>query len=269
MPEEQSAGQGARSFLARADADPAGGLKAVVIFVVCALLSTVLWYPLGLPSEIIRTVLAQPTNICRGGFEAFFDVGTPKMYFCSAAVGVLTMAGPIAILIVAFIYRGAVMRVVRQLRGRVPKEAEFLVAPVAATLIFTLAWAGSHFSTATKVGLLPQTVFPGVIGLFTFAVARWGGDVQKRLAGFFDRRDKYPLKVRAAAAVAVPFVLSFLLTNETRVTATALKEQIVVSVGLISGFLALAPRSGDVLAGVTREVAGMRQRVAALRKRPS
>ena len=268
-PEQGSSGQGVRGLLARADRDPAGGLKALVIFVVCAALATILWYPLGLPSELIRSVVAQPTNICRGGFEAFADAGTPKMYFCSAVVGILTMAPPVALLIVAFIYRAAVMRAVRDVRARVPKEADFLVAPVAATLIFTLAWAGSHYSTATKVGLLPQTIFPGVIGLFTFAVARWGRDVQARLAAFFDRRDRYPLKVRAAGAVAVPFIVSLLLTSETRVSAPAIKEQIVVIVGLLSGFLALAPRSGDVLAGVTKEVAGMQERVAAMRKRGS
>jgi len=256
-----SIGQRVRAFLARADADPSGGLKALTILVICGVLSTILWYPLGLPSELIRSVIAQPTNICRGsGFQAFFDAGTPKMYFCSAAVGVLTMAAPVALMVLAFIYRKALALLVRRVRSRLPSEAHFLVAPLAATLLFSLAWAGSHFGTATRAGLLPQTFFPGVIGLFTFAVARWGGQAQRRLAPFFDRRDRYPLRARAVAAVIVPLVVSLLITNEERVSNTALKEQIVVIVGLLSGFVALTPRSGDILAGVTKQVAALRRR---------
>jgi len=217
-----------------------------------------LWTPLGLPSEMLRSVIAQPTNICRGGFEVFAQAGTPKMYFCSAGVGLLTMAGPLLLIVAAFYFRKTLSALVRRYARLLPTEAQFLVAPLLATLLFAMSWSGSHFSTGNGMGIMPQTLFPAVIGLFTFAVGRWGPDAQRRLAPFFDLRDRYPMRLRIAAAIVVPIALSLIITAETRVSNTAFKEQLVVLVGLVSGFLALSPRSGNVLAGVAQQVVSLR-----------
>jgi hypothetical protein len=66
------------------------------------------------------------------------------------------------------------------------------------------------------------------------------------------------MRLRIAAAIVVPLALSLIITAETRVSNTAFKEQLVVLVGLVSGFLALSPRSGNVLAGVARQVVSLR-----------
>ena len=267
------------AFLARVEADPTGGLKAATVFVACALASLLLWYPLGLPSELVRNVIAQPAAICSFGsgsadiFAAAAAAGTPRMYLCSFGVAVLTMAGPIALLVAAFLLRRTIAGLVRRWIGLVPEGLRFLVAPLLSSLLFGLAWAGSHYTTAWSVGLLPQTLFPGVIGLFTFTVARWGSVIQRRLVAFFDLRDRFPMKVRIGVALLVPIVISLVLTAENRVSFNAVKEQLIVLIGLTSGFLALAPRHGDVLAGVSRQVATVseqvnaeaRQRIAAAR----
>jgi len=262
-------------LLRRIHAEPTGLAQAAAALVAGAVLSLLLWYPLGLPSEVVRNVIARPTAICRYGdfFAADRAAGSLGMYLCSAAVGLLTFAGPVALLVLAFVLRRRIGRLVASGARFVPAEARFLVAPLLATALFGLAWSGSHYTTAWNVGLLPQTFFPGVVGLFTFAVARWGPPLQARLARFFDLRDRFSLGLRVAAAFAVPIVLSLLLTRETRVSLTAVKEQTIVLVGLLSAFLALAPRRGDLMAGVRHEVATVahevnaqaRQRIAAAR----
>lgn len=264
----QSGGARVRDLLRRADADPTGLGRAAAVFVVGAVLSVVLWYPLGIPSEIVRNLIARPTVICSFGsgpsdfFAAAAGAGTPRMYFCSWAVAILTMAGPVLLLVLAFMYRARLTRLVTAAAARLPSESRFLIAPVVSTLIFTMAWSGSHYQTSWLVGLvLPQTMFPAVIGLFTYAVGRWGGILQSRLAPLFDVRDRFPMQARIAAAIVAPIVFSFLLTAETRVSLTAQKEQLIVLFGLATGFFMLAPRRGDVLGGVSRQLATVAQRV--------
>lgn len=256
------------AYFWRLASDGSGVGRAVLVFGIGAVLSVVLWYPLGLPSEAVRNVVAQPTAICRGGFEAFADAGTPKMYVCSFGVALMTMLGPILIIALAFAARRTLTRIVLQGATRLPAGTRFLVGPLVSTLVFAMAWSGSHYQTSWLIGLvLPQTMFPAVIGVFTYAVGRWGGDLQRRLGAFFDLRDRFPMKARIAAAVLAPLVFAFVLTAETRVSLTAQKEQLVVLFGMATGFLALAPRTGDVLAGVSRQFEAVAQDVnAAARK---
>lgn len=257
----------ARALLSRAEADPTGRLKALIVLAASSLTSLVLWYPLGLPSELMRGLIAQPTVICSfgGGPNEFFAAaaaaGTPRMLLCSSAVAALTMAGPVLLIAVAFVYRKALTRIVKAVTARLPAEISFLFAPLLATVLFAMAWSGSHYTTAWSFGLLPQTLFPGVVGLFTFAVARWGGAAQTRLGAFFERRDRVPAKARLGLAALVPIAVSLVLMGEDRVSLPALKEQIVVIVGLASGFLALAPRSGDVMSGVRQQAVAVAREV--------
>lgn len=260
-------GAGLRDVVRRLNDDPRGLGKAALVFAAGAILSVLLWYPLGLPSEIVRNLVAQPTLICSFGrgpgdvFAAAAGAGTPRMYACSWGVAILTMAGPLALIALAFVYRRALQRLVGVLAGRLPQELRFAVGPVIATLVFAMAWSGSHYQTSWTIGFLPQTVFPAVVGVFTYAVGRWGAALQRRLAPFFDVRDRLPRAGRIVLAIIFPMAFAFLLTAETRVSLTAQKEQVIVLVGLATGFLMLAPRRGDVLAGVSRELVTVAQQV--------
>lgn len=255
----------------RLDAEPTGLGKLVITAVVCAVAALLLWYPLGLPSELVRSLIAQPTAICRydNVFAASFDAGTPRMYLCSFGVAVLTMAGPVALIVLVYVLRASVRAAIAGAAARAPVNVAWLLAPLAATLAFELAWSGSHYTTAWTIGLLPQVAFPAVVGLFTYTVSRWGSVAQSRLAPLFDVRDGYPPSLRVVAAFVATLLVSFVLTLETRVSLTAVKEQLVVLFGLAAGFVMLAPRHGDVFAGV-REQAGVaaadaRSRIAAAR----
>jgi hypothetical protein len=230
-------------FLASAQADPSGLRAAAVVFVAAAILSVVGWAPLAVPPTLIGAFV--PVGNCTS-----FTPASPQMYVCSAKVAALTLVGPLATMALMFVFRHQLTHWAGRLSPKLPAETRFLVAPLVATVIFTMSWASIHSSTASDMGILPQTIFPALIGLFTFATTRFGPALQQRLGRFFDLRDRFPLRTRVAASIAVPLLVSLAITAEQRVSETAMKEQLVVLISLCTGYLALAPRGGDLVSGV-------------------
>jgi hypothetical protein len=249
-------GQGAQSigtFLTQVGQEKSGFLAAGVVVVVCAVLSAAGWYPLSLPSRLIREIL--PDWDCVGKTPK-----TTEMYVCSVKVGALQIVGPLAMMAVVFVFRAWLKAWLDRMSPSLPNEARFLFAPAIATLAFTIAWAGLHYKTTGQSGILPQVMFPALVGLFTYSVARWGPGLQRSLAGFFDFRDAFPVPIRLVAVIAVPALLAYLITNQERVSDTALKEQFVVLDALAMGFLMMAPRSGDALTGMGQTLTQARSR---------
>ena len=240
---ERPFGERIRAFLARAQAEPSGLFAAAIVVVISALTSLIGWIPLAWPSTLVDGVL--PKVHCTG-----FQPGSPPMYGCSAIVGFLAIAGSLVIVIALFVLRRPIAAAVRALTARVPQEARFLIAPVAGTLAFTVAWAGAHHATAGLSGIVPQTVFPAVVGLFLYASARWGNGIRRALGPLLDLRDRYAIGWRIVVAALVPLALALIITAEARVSQTALKEQVVAIVALVTGYIALLPRTGPPLAGV-------------------
>ncbi len=240
--------------MARANAEPTGVGGAAVVLVASALLSVVGWVPLSLPARFLDGLV--PAGGCVGS-----DPGSLFMYVCSAKVAALKIAGPLAIVALLIVLRARLVPIVIRGAQRLPAEARSLVAPLLATALFVMSWGDIHAATGSETGILPQTVFPAVVGLFTYAVTRWNEAAQRALGTLFDRRDRLSRGMRYGAAIGIPLVVSLIITNEQRVSQTALKEQIVVIVGLVTGYLALAPRGGDILAGA-RELAASRRRPA-------
>lgn len=216
---------------------------AALVFAVCAVLSWVTWDLLSVPSRIINAAL--PSVGCTR-----VPAGTPAMYLCSAAVGLRVIAVPVILLVLVVRFRGVLAKAVERVAPHVPASSRFLLAPALTTLVFVLAWAGSHYGMATEVGVLPQRVFPAVVGLFAFAVAVYGGRLQRSLGPFFEVRDRFPRWVGLAVALGVPLAISLAITRQVRVTQPALKEQFVVLVALGTGFLALTPRGGGLMSAM-------------------
>ena len=231
------------SALRSASQERTGIAAALLVFAVCAVISCIVWYPLSLPVRGINAIL--PDVGCSGSTP-----GTFQMYLCSAGVGLLTLAGPVLLIVLIFLLRKPLTKAAGRLTLKLPEGVRFLVAPVLATTIFVLAWAGFHHTVTFQVGLLPQIIFPVVIGLFTFAVARYGPSVQRALGPFFDFRDRFPRWLRLVAAIAVPIVISMAITYQERVTQADLKEQFVVLVALVTVYLATAPRGGGLPSAV-------------------
>jgi hypothetical protein len=174
------------------------------------------------------------------------------MYGCSAVAGFVVIAGSLVIVLALFVLRRPIAKAVAALTARTPAEARFLIAPTVATLAFTIAWAGAHHATATQTGWVPQTLFPAVIGFFLYAIARWGEGIRRVLGPLLDLRDRFPIGYRLVAALLIPLVVALIITNEQRVTETAKKEQVVAVLALLTGFVALLPRSGSPLSGIER-----------------
>ena len=253
-PEHGSGARRVLDLLARANADPTGLRGAIAVVLASAALSLLGWIPLSLPARLIDGLV--PAGNCVGS-----EPGSAFMYLCSAKVAALKIVGPIAIIVLLIALRARVVPLILRATQRVPVEARFLVAPLIATGLFVVPWGDIHDATALDVGILPQTVFPAVVGLFTFAVTRWNDAMQRVLRRLFDLRDRLSPRARYAAAIGVPLLVALVITAEERVSQTALKEQVVVIIGLLTGYLALAPRGGDILAGA-RELAALRRRPA-------
>lgn len=217
---------------------------ALAVFAIGAGLATILWVPLGLPSQLVRGVA--PTSSCGGS-----NAATPIGGLCAFGVTALIFAVPLVLMALALLYRKAITARVARPRGAPAASAGLLVAPTIAALLFAIGWAGSHPTTGSSVGLVPQTFFPGVVALFTFVVTYWGTPVQLRIAPMLDARDRYPARLRLVAAIVVPLILSVIVAAVDRASHAALAEQLLVVFGLVFGFLILAPRAASAERGGT------------------
>jgi hypothetical protein len=97
---------------------------------------------------------------------------------------------------------------------------------------------------ALRFGLLPQILFPVVTGAFTWTVMRY--DPILRQAGAFGSflawRDNVSSILRIAAMLLISVLFSLLVTFQNHVTNAALKEQIVVVVTLVIGYILLSKK---------------------------
>jgi hypothetical protein len=228
-----------------ADDEPTGLFAAGVAFAVCVVVAVAVWYPLDVPSRVVRAIV--PTGSCLSDTP-----GTATMFLCSTGVAFLTMVGPMAVMVAILLARGWLRRVLTVAVRRVPEVLRFLVAPVLVTMLFTISWAGFHNQETGDVGLLPQIVFPGFVGFCTYLVARYERWLKQRFAAALEARDRLlPRLARVAVAVVVPVLLSWAITHSDAHSSTALKEQLVVILSLVIGWLALAPRDRATLTGTT------------------
>ncbi|MDD3579701.1 MAG: hypothetical protein PHW74_01625 [Desulfobacca sp.] len=231
------------------ESNPSGIIQGIAVFVLSAAISLIGWIPFSWPPRLFTTLV--PPGNCSN-----YRVGSLAMYLCSAKIAVFILIVPLLTALLIFLLRRRLAALTARLIPHLPSAMHFLVAPSLATLFFVIVWAGAHYQTGGGSGILPQKLFPALIGLFTFITKRYGPGLQRALAGFFVSRDKVPKFLRFLAVLLVPTLLSLVITYQDRVSATATKEQVVVLVGLTMGYLMLAPHSGDLLAGIKGMMAG-------------
>lgn len=245
MPAEATAPESPLARLGGAIEDDSSGVLGLLVVAAAGLtVSYVFWALFAQPLAIVSDIL--PEKTCAGEIP-----GTSGMRSCATQAGVLKMVGPIAFAVGIFIARRPLTRWTQALATKLPDGLRPLVAPMLATLLFLLMWAGTHKDSSDEVGLLPQKAFPALIGSYTYAVMRWGTELQRRLSGFLDLRDRLPFVARLVITLAVPTAVSFIITNQDRVSDSALKEQFVVVIGLSLAYLFLVPRGESVEAVAT------------------
>lgn len=229
-----------------------GARYAIVTGVACALVAVCGWIPFGLLGSTIRSFISP-------GSCAAFSARTPAMYLCSAKIAFFSLIGPISLsalcLIAFFLLRKSAAQPLMTGARRIPLGFRYLAGPVLATLFFTITWAGIHYGMAFRIGILPQIFFPAVVGLASWVVARYDFALRQRLSfiPLFDRRDKLSWPAKVSVVVLVPIVLSLALTFQNRVTAAALKEQLVVIATLVTAYLL---HSAEYMRGKQKESTG-------------
>jgi hypothetical protein len=239
----ETAGDVLLRYLDRAADDGSGVRATIAVAVAAALVSIIGWLPLGFPVRALTGIV--PVGDCFGVPQG------PLAYACSAKVALLTLAAPVALLAAVYLLRRRIADVIRRGIERMPHAARFLVGPSVASGLFVLTWANAHMD-ALQWGLVPQILFPMVVGLFGWVTIRWNVAIQERLSAFFARRDALTRRRRFAIAAAVPVVLSLVIGLDP--AGFPWKEQLIVLVGLASAYLALVPRHGDLLEAVEEAV---------------
>ena len=149
---------------------------------------------------------------------------------------------------IVFLLRRPLTKLVARISRSLHPGFRPLIAPLLATLMFLLVWAGSHARTGGQTGIVPQKAFPAIVGMYTYIVVRYSPALQNKMAGFFTKRDRMPMAVRIIITVAVPTGISLLITNQARVSDTAQKEQLVLLIGLVLAYLMISPRRGGIAA---------------------
>ena len=215
-------------------AEPTGLLGAVVAGLGCSLLSLLLWAPLSWPAGMIRGAI--PAGDCRGVAPGLLTS------LCGMKLAATPLLAPLGLLVLALVFRKPLGAAVAVARRRLPAGIGILVAPGLATIVFALSWAGGHAALPGERGLLPQIAFPGAVGLFTYAIARWGPLLHRGLRPLFDLRDRTSMRLRVLAVIAVPTAVSIWLAAGSRTPSQPYNEQLVVLVGLATGFLIVSPR---------------------------
>ncbi len=242
-PESAEPAKNLNDFFAMLERDGSGALSLLVVLGVGVLLSYILWVPFAWPTEIVNDIVGDKNCAAK-------QPGTSEMRTCAATVAAWKMVGPLGIGVAVFVLRKQLAKWIAKLSTSLHPGARPLVGPLLATLLFLLVWAGSHASTGGQSGILPQKAFPAIVGVYTYAVVRYGPALQLKMPGFFEKREGIPTIGRILITVAIPTGVSLLITNQDRVSDTAQKEQFVVLIGLALAYLMLSPRGGDIAGAV-------------------
>ncbi len=232
------------SGLARQQArGPEGSAGFFIVSVLCAVLSWIAWRPLSMPPRLLHSVLSQGSHGALHVGPGFGLSPTSASYLYSLEAGVLAILPAVLCSVVLFLLRKQLAQWLRTLLGpRLPQNARFLLAPAIATLGFTMSWGYVHAATPYRFGLVPEVLFPALIGLFTFATAQYGASIVQSTPRLFDARDRLPFWLRLAAGIVIPILLSLALTSHRPVRFIDLKQQLTVLISLAIGFIALMPR---------------------------
>lgn len=238
-----SASDAAAGFVAKLNQPGNGLLAGAVVAVLCLALSVGLFPVLGLPGKLSRGIL--PTIGCWD-----HQPGSVRMWVCSAHAGSMVLLGGLVAMLVALVF----MAPLAALIGKVaPQGSSVLIGPALGTLSFGLVFASAHDQTAQQDGIVPQRVFPAVVGIGVFLATRYGPTLARRFGGQLAKRDRIPVPLRILLTLAVPLALTFLTMNQERVSATAVKEQAIVMITMATGYAMLVPRDGDI-AGAARRL---------------
>lgn len=162
------------------------------------------------------------------------------MYVCNSPFPWLIMLSPVVFTAVLFLFRrrlGAWLR--KAVIPRVPDNLRFLAAPMIATAIFAISWSYLHLASWYRVGIVPEVVFPVVIGLFTLATTTYGSHLRAKLRSFIQVRDRLWRPLRLLGALALPTLLAIAVVRST--SNVDLSSQLIVTISLVLVYVLMIP----------------------------
>lgn len=219
--------------------DPTGLLAAVIVFVLALIVTRVFWTPLSLPASIVNSLVSVATpSSC--SFLGPSNIASDSV--CGSILAVLTILGAAAAMAGLLLVRLPLRRSLSALFGGGPESLAFLGAPLLATVLFTVGWAGVQYHFPERPGIVADGTFPAVVGLLTYALARYGPIAQTGAEGIFEWRDGLPLRQRLAAVPLTPVVFSLVATPLLH---TPVRDQSTVILAMVVGYVLLTPRAAN------------------------
>jgi hypothetical protein len=219
--------------------DPTGLVGAAAVFVVAYVVTRLFWTPLSWPASIVNSVVASatPTSCDFLGPQNVLSDNA-----CGTVLAVLTVMGAVAAMLAVLLIRVPLRRTLGALFGVVPSGLGFLGAPLLATILFTIGWAGVQYHFPERPGIVADGTFPAVVGLLTYALATYGPRLEGPAASVFDWRDGFDARRRMGVVLLLPVVFSLVATPLLH---TPVRDQSTVIVAMLVGYVLLAPRGAN------------------------
>lgn len=220
--------------------DPTGLIGAAIVFALAYLVTRLFWTPLSWPASMVNTAVstATPSSCSFMGPQNFLSDNA-----CGTVLAVLTMLGAIAATLGLLLIRLPLRRTLTELFRSTPAGFRFLGAPLLATVLFTIGWAGVQYHFPERPGIVTDGVFPVVVGLVTYGLATYGAKAQMYTAQLFDWRDGFPIRQRIGVTLLTPVVFSLLATP---ILHTPVRDQSTVLVAMLVGYVLMTPRTAGM-----------------------
>lgn len=230
----------AKAAPAPAPAAAATGAVALVIGLPVSFAATYLLSDWGW--DVFRLLPVQINALLPVGGCTAYTPGTVGMYLCSAFVGLRVMFGSLVLAVLLILLRKPIAAIIGAIGRLLPQVLRGILPAILAGMFFAVVWAGSHYDTGHLVGFMSQRSFPALVGALSFLAIQAGPGLMARAPGLFAARDRLSGFLRWLMVLATPLLVSLVITYEERVSNEALKQQIVVIVGMLVAFVLLTPR---------------------------
>ena len=231
------AGAGLRRGLDLVNTEPTGLAGAAIVAVLAYVVTRLFWTPLSWPASLVNqfVAVATPSSCSFMGPENILSDNA-----CGTILAALTLIGAIVASLGVLLVRLPIRRVLTALFSDLPDGLRFLGVPLLATVLFTVGWAGVQYHFPERPGIVADGSFPAVVGLLTYAFARYGPLAQEYGSAAFAWRDGLATRQRLGVVLLTPVVFSLAATPLLH---TPVRDQATVMVAMTIGYLLMAPRT--------------------------
>ena len=233
----------AHRALTFAATEPTGIVGGALVLAGGGVLTRLLWTPLSWPASAINLLVATvtPTSCAMFGPRNFVSDNV-----CGTLLAVLTVTGALAAMAGLVLLRVPLRRLAMAVFGATLGPGRFLAAPLSAVVLFTVGWAGVQYHFPERPGIVPDGDFPALVGVMTYALARYGAAVRDRAGAVFESAASISIAARLGIVLSVPLVVSIVTIP---IWHTPVRDQASVLASMVAAYVLFArrpiPRTGD------------------------